>query len=94
MLLKRRRQPTPWRGPTTWPLGRSVLRSALSLSRLWQQQGKREAARELPAPIYGWFNEGFDTADLREAQALLAELAERGLAPAGRPLRGPGDACF
>ena len=49
--------------------------AALSLSRLWQQQGKREAARELLAPIYGWFTEGFDTADLREAQALLAELA-------------------
>jgi predicted ATPase len=51
------------------------LRAALSLSRLWQQQGKREAARELLPPIYGWFTEGFDTADLREAQALLAELA-------------------
>jgi predicted ATPase len=51
------------------------LRAALSLSRLWQQQGKRAAARELLAPIYGWFTEGFDTADLREAQVLLAELA-------------------
>ena len=51
------------------------LRAALSLSRLWQQQGKREAARELLAPIYGWFTEGFDTIDLREAQVLLAELA-------------------
>ena len=51
------------------------LRAALSLSRLWQQQGKLEAARELLAPIYGWFTEGFDFLDLREAQMLLAELA-------------------
>ena len=51
------------------------LRAALSLSRLWQQQGQRQAARELLAPIYGWFTEGFDTTDLQEAQVLLAELA-------------------
>jgi predicted ATPase len=51
------------------------LRAAMSLSRLWQQQGKRAEARELLAPVYGWFTEGFDTADLREAQALLQELA-------------------
>jgi predicted ATPase len=51
------------------------LRSAVSLSRLWQQQGKRGAAYELLAPIYGWFTEGFDTADLQEAKALLDELA-------------------
>ena len=51
------------------------LRTATSLSRLWQQQGKRIEAYELLAPIYGWFTEGFDTADLQEAQALLAELA-------------------
>jgi predicted ATPase len=51
------------------------LRAAMSLSRLWQQQGKRDEARELLAPIYGWFTEGFDTADLREAKALLEELA-------------------
>jgi predicted ATPase len=51
------------------------LRAAMSLARLWQQQGKRAAAYELLAPIYGWFTEGFDTADLQEAQALLAELA-------------------
>jgi len=51
------------------------LRAALSLSRLWQPQGQRQAARELLAPIYGWFTEGFDTTDLREAQVLLAELA-------------------
>jgi predicted ATPase/DNA-binding winged helix-turn-helix (wHTH) protein len=51
------------------------LRAAMSLSRLWQHQGKREEARELLAPIYGWFTEGFDTADLREAKALLEALS-------------------
>jgi len=45
------------------------------MSRLWQQQGKRDEAIELLAPIYGWFTEGFDTADLQEAKALLAELS-------------------
>jgi predicted ATPase len=49
------------------------LRAAMSLSRLWQHQGKRAAARELLAEIYGWFTEGFDTADLQEAKALLEE---------------------
>jgi predicted ATPase len=51
------------------------LRAATSLARLWQQQGKRSEARELLAPVYGWFTEGFDTADLQEAKALLEELA-------------------
>ena len=51
------------------------LRAATSLARLWQQQGKRAAAHELLAPIYGWFTEGFDTADLQEAKALLDALA-------------------
>jgi len=51
------------------------LRAALSLSRLWQQQGQRAAARELLGPIYGWFTEGFDTPDLQEAQARLHEPA-------------------
>ena len=46
----------------------------MSRSRLWQQQGKRQQAYDLLAPIYGWFTEGFDTADLREAKALLEEL--------------------
>jgi DNA-binding winged helix-turn-helix (wHTH) protein len=50
------------------------LRAALSLSRLWQHQGKRAEAHALLAPIYGWFTEGFDTPDLREAQMLLQEL--------------------
>jgi class 3 adenylate cyclase/predicted ATPase len=51
------------------------LRAAMSLARLWQQQGKRAEAHELLAPIYGWFTEGFDTADLQDAKALLDELS-------------------
>jgi DNA-binding winged helix-turn-helix (wHTH) protein/predicted ATPase len=51
------------------------LRAAMSLARLWQEQGKRAEAYELLAPIYGWFTEGFDTADLHEAKALLDALA-------------------
>jgi class 3 adenylate cyclase/predicted ATPase len=50
------------------------LRAATSMARLWRDQGKRQQARELLAPIYGWFNEGFDTLDLKEAKALLDEL--------------------
>jgi predicted ATPase len=50
------------------------LRTAMSLSRLWQQQGKRQEACRLLAPIYGWFTEGFDTADLQEAKTLLEAL--------------------
>jgi predicted ATPase len=51
------------------------LRTATSLSRLWQQQGKRQEAHDLLAPVYYWFTEGFDTADLQEAKALLDALA-------------------
>jgi predicted ATPase len=51
------------------------LRAVMSLSRLWQQQGKQKGAHELLAEIYNWFTEGFDTADLQEAKALLEELA-------------------
>ncbi len=51
------------------------LRAAMSLARLWQHQGKRTEARKLLAPIYNWFTEGFDTADLQEAKALLEELS-------------------
>jgi predicted ATPase len=47
----------------------------MSLARLWQRQDKRGEARELLVPIYGWFTEGFDTADLQEAKTLLATLA-------------------
>jgi predicted ATPase/class 3 adenylate cyclase len=51
------------------------LRAAMSLARLWRDQGKVSEARELLAPVYGWFTEGFDTLDLKEAKALLEELA-------------------
>ena len=51
------------------------LRAAMSLARLWRDQGKQEEARDLLAPVYGWFTEGFDTLDLKEAKALLDELA-------------------
>jgi predicted ATPase len=50
------------------------LRAAMSLSRLWQRQGRQDEAYALLAPIYGWFTEGFDTADLQEAKALLEAL--------------------
>src|SRR5580693_8905800 len=51
------------------------LRASMSLARLWRDQGKVRQARELLAPIYGWFTEGFDTRDLKEAKALLEALA-------------------
>ncbi len=51
------------------------LRAATSLARLWQQQGKKCEARDLLAPVYDWFTEGFDTADLKDARALVEELA-------------------
>jgi predicted ATPase len=51
------------------------LRAAISLTRLWRDQGKRTEARALLSPVYGWFTEGFDKADLKEAKALLDELA-------------------
>jgi predicted ATPase len=51
------------------------LRAAMGLSRLWQRQGKRDEARQLLAEMYAWFTQGFDTADLQEAKALLDELA-------------------
>jgi predicted ATPase len=51
------------------------LRASMSLARLWRDQGKAQLARELLAPVYGWFTEGFDTRDLKEAKALLEELA-------------------
>ena len=51
------------------------LRAAMSMARLWRDQGKPQQARELLAPVYGWFTEGFDTRDLKEAKALLEELA-------------------
>ena len=50
------------------------LRAAIILARLWREQGKRDAARDLLAPVYGWFAEGFDTPVLKDAKALLDEL--------------------
>ena len=50
------------------------LRAAMSMARLWRDQGKRDQARELLAPVYDWFTEGFDTLDLKDAKALLDEL--------------------
>ena len=63
LAIARRQQAKSWE-----------LRVAMSLARLWQSQGKRTEAYDLLAPIYGWFTEGFDTADLQEAKALLDEL--------------------
>jgi len=63
LAIARRQQAKSWE-----------LRAAMSLARLWQGQGKRAAARQLLAEVYGWFTEGFDTADLQEARALLEAL--------------------
>src|SRR5262249_28308776 len=52
------------------------LRAAMSMARLWRDQGKQDEARGLLAPVYGWFTEGFDTLDLKEARALLDDLAQ------------------
>jgi predicted ATPase len=54
------------------------LRAAMSMARLWRDQGKRQEARDLLTPVYGWFTEGFDTRDLKEAKVLLEELAAHG----------------
>jgi hypothetical protein len=54
---------------------RPELRAVMSLSRLLQKQGKKDEAREMLGEIYGWFTEGFDTADLKDAKALLEELS-------------------
>ena len=51
------------------------LRAAMSMARLWRDQGKRDEARDLLAPVYDWFTEGFDTRDLKEAEVLLDELS-------------------
>ena len=66
LTIARRQQAKSWE-----------LRATVSLSRWWQQQGKCQEAHDLLAPIYGWFTEGFDTADLQEARALLEELQEK-----------------
>ena len=51
------------------------LRAVVSLARLWEKQGKKEEVRQMLSEIYGWFTEGFETADLKEAKALLEELS-------------------
>ena len=58
-----------WQEAKSWEL-----RAATSLARLWGEQGRQTEARELLAPVYGWFTEGFDTADLKDAEALFEEL--------------------
>ena len=63
LLVARKQQAKSWE-----------LRVAMSMARLWRDQGKPQQARELLAPVYGWFTEGFDTRDLKEAKALLEEL--------------------
>jgi predicted ATPase len=64
LSVARQQQAKPWE-----------LRAAMSMARLWRSQGKLQQARELLVPVYGWFTEGFDTRDLKEAKALLEELA-------------------
>ncbi|MGH8679316.1 MAG: hypothetical protein ACREUQ_13330, partial [Burkholderiales bacterium] len=98
-LILRLRSQTPEEGET-W-LQRSLdiaqaqqaksweLRTATSLTRLWQSQGKRKEAHALLAPIYGWFTEGFDTEDLKEAKALLDQLSTLTF-----PRRGVRSPCY
>ena len=64
VIVARRQQAKSWE-----------LRAAMSMARLWRDQGKPQQARELLAPVYGWFTEGFDTRDLKEARALLDALS-------------------
>jgi predicted ATPase len=65
-----------WAGGGAGPAAKSSkLSAAMRLPRLWRDQGKEQQARELLAPVYGWFTEGFDTRDLKEAKVLLEELA-------------------
>jgi predicted ATPase len=66
LLVARQQQAKSWE-----------LRAAMSLSRLWRDQGKPQQARDLLAPVYGWFTEGFDTRDLKEAKALVDDLAQQ-----------------
>ena len=72
--LKKRKRSSPrvcYEGPRG--------RAAMSMARLWRDQGKAQQARELLAPVYGWFTEGFDTRDLKEAKPLLVELTSKGV---------------
>jgi predicted ATPase len=68
-LVRGRHSPNRRRNRADWEL-----RATMSMARLWRDQGKRDEARDLLAPVYGWFTEGFDTFDLKEAKALLEEL--------------------
>jgi hypothetical protein len=68
------------------------LRAATTLARLWRDQGKPAAACELLAPVYGWFTEGFDTADLKDAKALLDELGDTAVPPTTGPLNAAANA--
>src|SRR5712691_11848036 len=70
------KRPSLCQSHASWFRAKSLeLRVVMSLARLWQQQGKKNEARQMLAEIYGWFTEGFDTADLKEAKALLEELS-------------------
>ena len=66
------------------------LRAVMSLSRVWQQQGRKAEAQQMLAEIYGWFTEGFDTADLREAKALLEELEGQATRTPSEKRKGTG----
>ena len=71
-----------WAGGGAGPAAKSSkLSAAMSLARLRRDLGKVQEARELLAPVYGWFTEGFDTRELKEAKLLLEELADRGNVP-------------
>jgi predicted ATPase len=76
-LLLQQASPDAQQAATCFQQAKSLeLRAAMSLARLWQQQDQRAAAYDLLAPVYNWFIEGFDTADLQEAKALLEALSE------------------
>jgi predicted ATPase len=64
-----------YRNAREQPAEFSELRAAMSMASLWRDRGKRDEARELLAPVYGWFTEGFDTRDLKEGKKLLEELS-------------------
>jgi predicted ATPase len=76
-LSREDKAPLSWRPPRGRASGQILrtARAAMSIARLWRDQSKPQQARELLAPVYGWFTEGFDTLDLKEAKALLDELA-------------------